>query len=81
MLASTSYAATAELAERFIATLRCPAAKGRPLVVKDALVGDYSYGSSSSLQWENIYTGATSMTKSSWFLAQSAFVGLAPRSP
>lgn len=62
MMAGFSYAETAGMAEEFLATLRCPAAKGRPLVSKDALVGDYSYGSSSNLQWENIYTGAQSMT-------------------
>lgn len=62
MMASLSYAGTAALAEEILATLRCPAAKGRPLVSKEALVGNYGYGSSANLQWENIYTGATSMT-------------------
>lgn len=62
MMGSTSVSVSAAIAEEFLATLRCPAAKGRALVSKEALVGDYGYGSASSLQWENIYTGATSMT-------------------
>lgn len=61
-MASSSYGDTARFAETFLATLRCPSAKGRALVSKEALVGDYSYGFGTSLQWENIYTGATTMT-------------------
>lgn len=60
MSARFSYAETAATAEAFLATLRGP--KGRALVSKEALVGDYSFGNASQLQWENIYTGATSMT-------------------
>lgn len=57
-----SFGKSADIAEVFFAGIKCPSAKGRALVDKAAIVGDYSYGSSSSLQWENIYTGASSMT-------------------
>ncbi len=62
MAAGYSYGETADIAETFLATLRCPAAKGKALVSKEALAGSYSYGSGATLQWENIYTGATAMT-------------------
>lgn len=62
MMAGFSYSETAALAEGFLATLRCPAVKDRPMISKAALVGDYSFGNASSLQWENIYTGSTTMT-------------------
>jgi hypothetical protein len=60
--ADLSFGGTADLAEVFLKTLKCEAAKGRPLAEKASLVGDYSFGAGSSMQWENIYTGATSMT-------------------
>jgi hypothetical protein len=60
--ASLSYGTSADVAEVFFRGIKCPSAKGRPLVDKSAIVGDYSYGSSSTMQWENIYTGASSMT-------------------
>lgn len=62
MAAGYSFGDTAAIAETFLATLRCPSAKGRTLVSKEALAGEYQYGSDAMLQWENIYTGATSMT-------------------
>ena len=62
MMAGYSFSDTALIAEAFLAALRCPAAKGRALVSKEGLVGEYGYGSGAGLQWENIYTGATSMT-------------------
>jgi hypothetical protein len=62
MMGSLSFSETSGFAEEFLATLRCPAGKGRPFITKEALVGSYGYGSGSSLQWENIYTGATTMT-------------------
>jgi hypothetical protein len=62
MMAGYSFGVTADIAEGFLATLRCPAAKGRALVSKEALVAVYAYGSGATLQWENIYTGATAMT-------------------
>lgn len=66
MSTSFSFPGTAAIAEGFLATLRCPAARGRALVSKEALIGDYAYGSAAGLQWENIYTGATTMTAVSY---------------
>lgn len=60
--ANTSYDRSAAMAEPFLASLRCPAGKGKPLVDRAALVGDYSFGSGASQMWVNVYTGATSMT-------------------
>jgi len=57
-----SFSTSAQVAEVFLATLRGPGPKRPPLASKEALAGDYSFGSSSGLQWENVYTGATSMT-------------------
>lgn len=59
-----SFPRSAELAEAFLAGLRCPAGKGRgrPIVDPAALAGEYQFGSSSSLQWVNVHTGSTSMT-------------------
>lgn len=66
MAAGFSYTASATLAEELLAALRCPAGKGRPLVDPEALVGHYWYGSGSALQWENVNTGATTMTTVSY---------------
>jgi len=60
--ADLSFPGTADLAEVFLRTLTCAGARGKPLAEKTSLVGDFFYGSYSSLQWENIYTGATSTT-------------------
>lgn len=60
--APLSFGYSADIAEVFFRTLKCPSGKGLPLVDKSALVGNYSYGASSSLQWENVYTGASTMT-------------------
>ena len=62
MSAGFSYSKTAETAEVFLATLRGPGPKRPPIATKEALAGDYSFGTSTQLQWENVYTGATSMT-------------------
>lgn len=60
--APLSFGTSADLAEVFFRTLKCPSGKGRALIDKTAIVGDYSFGSHSQLQWENIYTGASTMT-------------------
>lgn len=60
-LAQGSFADTALMAEELIRTLQCPPAKGMPLVTREALAGDYHFGTGSTLWTENIYTGATSM--------------------
>lgn len=49
-------------AENFLATFRCPPARGGALVSMEALAGDYAFGSGASQNWVNVYTGATSMT-------------------
>ena len=66
MAASFNYALSADMAEAFLAGLRCPAGKGRALVDPAALVGHYHFGSGSALQWVNVHTGATSMTTVSY---------------
>ncbi|GEM_PF-2543416 len=66
MSGGMSFGTSAQMAEPFLAAVRCAGGKGRPLVDPTALVGDYSFGSSSSLQWVNVYTGAMSMTAVSY---------------
>lgn len=61
-----SFSTSAAMAEELLATLRCPAGRGRALVDPAALVGHYHYGSGAGLQWENVRTGATTMTSISW---------------
>ncbi|MEI8283012.1 MAG: DUF6683 family protein [Armatimonadota bacterium] len=62
MSAGFSFPTSADLAEVMMKTFKCPSAKGKPIADKSAIVGDYSYGTQSQLQWENIYTGASTMT-------------------
>jgi hypothetical protein len=64
--ANASYDWSAAMAEPFLAALRCPAGRGKPLVDRAALVGDYRFGSGASQMWVNVYTGATSMTAVSY---------------
>lgn len=66
MAGNLSLSQSAAMAEELLATLRCPAGKGRPFVDAAVLVGDYSYGSGASQMWENVNTGATSMTVASY---------------
>ena len=61
MSAGYSYGTSADMAETMLAQFRCPGARGRPLVDRAALVGNYSFGSASTLQFENVYTGSTFM--------------------
>lgn len=60
--ATFKYPSAMALAENLLASFRCPPAAGGPLVDEEALVGDYGFGSGSSQDWVNIYTGASSMT-------------------
>ena len=60
--AGLSYGRSADMAEVFLAGLRCPAGRGRALVDKEALVGHYHFGTGSHLQWVNVHTGSTTMT-------------------
>jgi len=57
-----SYPESAGVAESFFASFKCPAGKGKPLVDKAVLVGNYNYGTGANAQWENIYTGSVTMT-------------------
>lgn len=66
MSGGMSFGTSAQMAEPFLAAVRCAGGKGRPLVDPAALVGDYSFGTGSSLQWVNVYTGAMSMTAVSY---------------
>jgi hypothetical protein len=66
MSGAMSFAASAQMAEPFLAAVRCAGGRGRPLVERAALVGDYGFGTGSSLHWVNIYTGAMSMTAVSY---------------
>jgi hypothetical protein len=62
MSAGYSYPTSADWAELMLKTFKCPTAKGKQIADKASLVGDYSFGNQSQLQWENIYTGASTMT-------------------
>jgi hypothetical protein len=66
MSAGFSYPKTWSFAEEFLATFRCAGSEGQPLATKEALAGNYEYGSGGTQNWVNIYTGATSMTFSSY---------------
>jgi hypothetical protein len=66
MSGAMTFGTSAQMAEPFLAAVRCPGGRGRPLVERAALAGDYSFGTGSSLQWVNIYTGAMSMTAVSY---------------
>lgn len=60
--AQYSYGTSADYAETMLSTFRCPGAPNQALATREALVGDYQHGGTNTLHWENIYTGATSMT-------------------
>jgi hypothetical protein len=66
MAATSALGTTWGFAEEFLQTLRCPGSEGQPLATKDALVGNYQFGSGGAQNWVNIYTGATAMTFSSF---------------
>ena len=66
MAADLSFPGTADLAEVFLKTFTCASGRGKPIADKSSMVGDFFYGSSSAMQWENIYTGATAMTITSF---------------
>lgn len=56
-----SYPDTMKEAEEFLKGLRCAPAAGLPLVDRNALAGDYHFGSGASSWMQNVYTGSTSM--------------------
>ncbi len=59
--ATYSYPDTMQEAEEFLKGLRCAPAAGLPLVDRNALAGDYHYGSGANTWLQNVNTGATSM--------------------
>lgn len=61
-MAQSSFSETAPLCEEILATLRCPGVKKQAICGMPDLAGDYSFGSSSNMQYANIYTGATTMS-------------------
>ncbi|MFZ4506881.1 MAG: DUF6683 family protein [Fimbriimonas sp.] len=75
MSSGFSFPGSMKEAEKFLATFRCPAAKGQPLADAASLAGDYSYGTGSKLDWVNINTGATSMT----FITYGGTLNLKPK--
>jgi len=74
MSAGFSFGTSADMAEVFMKTFKCSSAKGKPIIDRSALLGEYHYGSSANMQWENIYTGATSMT----FISYGGTLNLKP---
>ncbi|MDI9637391.1 hypothetical protein QPK87_10735 [Kamptonema cortianum] len=60
--AQFQYKKSAVVIENLLAAMRCPGQSRTAIVDDAAIVGNYSFGSGSNLQWVNVYTGATSMT-------------------
>ncbi|HLO98999.1 MAG TPA: DUF6683 family protein [Fimbriimonas sp.] len=60
MSASFSYGETADFAEVMLKTLNCPATSGKPLIDREGISGKFHYGNYSSMDYVNIYTGASS---------------------
>jgi hypothetical protein len=54
-----SFGITADVAEKMLATFRCAAAKGQPIADRAALAGNFHFGSYSSLDYVNVYTGGS----------------------
>ncbi len=57
--AQFSYPTTAAMAEQLFATLSCSGAPNSVLADKSSIVGNYKFGSGANMQYEHIYTGAT----------------------
>ncbi|MBL8067000.1 MAG: hypothetical protein JNM28_00975 [Armatimonadetes bacterium] len=62
MTAGLTFSSSAPIGEEFLAGIRCPYTKGAALIDREAMVGDYWFGSGASQQWVNVFTGSTSMT-------------------
>lgn len=60
MSARFSFNESAPLAEEMLKTFRCPSGKGRPLFDSSSLVGDFGYGNYASMDYVNVYSGASS---------------------
>jgi hypothetical protein len=46
--------------EEYLATVRCAETRGKPLFDKSAMVGEFGYGSYASMDYVNVYSGASS---------------------
>lgn len=62
MMAQYSFPRSADMIEAFLKTIRCEGMKPRNVIDKDALVGAFNFGNSASMDYVNIYTGATVAT-------------------
>lgn len=60
MSAGFSYGTSANMAEQILATFKCASGKGKPIVEKKDLAGEYNFGNYASMDYVNIYSGATS---------------------
>lgn len=59
MSAKYSFPQSSGMIEEFFKTIQLPGAKPKNIVDKEALVGAFNFGTSSSMDYVNIYTGAT----------------------
>lgn len=73
-MTSTSFQKSIVFFEEMVATFRCPPAKGQPLVTREALAGNYTYGSTSTLWTEHRITGSVDMN----YTASSGTFNLKP---
>ncbi len=62
MMAQYSFPHSADMIEAFLKTVRCEGMKPRNIIDKDAMVGAFNFGNSASMDYVNIYTGATVAT-------------------
>ena len=60
MSARFSYNKSSEYLEEYLATIKCADTRGKALFDKSALVGDFGYGSYASMDYVNVYSGASS---------------------
>lgn len=63
LTAGFSYPVSSAQAETLLSSFRCSGAPvDQPIAVPASLAGEYNFGNGSTMEWVNIYTGATSMT-------------------
>ncbi|MEI7577173.1 MAG: hypothetical protein WCK51_09780 [Armatimonadota bacterium] len=66
MSARFSLNTTVAYLEEYLATIKCDATKGKPLFDKSSLVGEFGYGSYASMDYVNVYSGASSTSYTSY---------------
>ena len=66
MSARFSVNTTAAYLEEYLATIKCDATKGKALFDKSSLVGEFGYGSYASMDYVNVYSGASSTSYTSY---------------